>query len=100
LTAAIYTCRAKLKTLVVAGAMWGGQLMLTTDVENFPGFKDGILGPDLMDNMRKQAERFGAEMVFEDATAIDFSSKPFKVTAGNKVYEGRSVIIATGVSAR
>jgi len=100
LTAAIYTSRAKLRTLVVAGAIWGGQLMLTTEVENFPGFKDGILGPDLMDNMRKQAERFGAEMVFEDATAVDFSSKPFKVTVGNKVYEGRSVIIATGASAR
>jgi thioredoxin reductase (NADPH) len=80
--------------------MWGGQLMLTTEVENFPGFKEGILGPDLMDNMWKQAERFGAEMVFDDATAVDFSSKPFKVMVGNKVYEGKSVIIATGASAR
>jgi thioredoxin reductase (NADPH) len=100
LTAALYTSRARLKTLVVAGAMWGGQLMLTTEVENFPGFKKGILGPDLMDSMRKQAERFGAEMVFDDATAVDFSSKPFKVTVGSKVYEGKSVIIATGASAR
>jgi len=100
LTAAIYTARAKLKTLVVAGVMWGGQLMLTTEVENFPGFKDGILGPDLMDNMRLQAERFGAEMLFEDASSVDFSTKPFKVEAGGKTYEGRSVIIATGASPR
>ena len=100
LTAAIYNSRAKLKTLVVAGTMWGGQLMLTTEVENFPGFKEGILGPDLMDNMWKQAERFGAEMIFDDATAVDFSSKPFKVTVGRKVYEGKSVIIATGASAK
>jgi thioredoxin reductase (NADPH) len=99
-TAAIYASRAELKTLVVAGAMWGGQLMLTTEVENFPGFKEGILGPDLMDNMWKQAERFGAEMIFEDATAVDFSSKPFKVMVGSKVYEGKSVIVATGASAR
>lgn len=100
LTAATYTSRANLKILVVAGAMWGGQLMLTTEVENFPGFKEGILGPDLMDNMWKQAERFGAELVFDDATAVDFSSKPFKVTVGSKVYEGKSVIVATGASAR
>jgi len=99
LTAAIYASRAKLKTLVVAGAKWGGQLMLTTEVENFPGLKEAILGPDLMDNMWKQAKRFGAEMIFEDAAAVDFSSKPFKVTAGGKVYEGKSVIIATGASA-
>jgi len=100
LTAAIYTSRAKLKTLVVAGALWGGQLMLTTEVENFPGFKEGILGPDLMDNLWKQAERFGAEMIFDDATAVGFSSKPFKVTVGSKVYEGKSVVIAVGASAR
>jgi len=100
LTAGIYASRANLKTLVVAGAMWGGQLMLTTEVENFPGFKEGILGPDLMDNMWRQAERFGAEMIFEDATAVDFSSKPFKVTVGSKVYEGKTVIIATGASSK
>lgn len=74
--------------------------MLTAEVENFPGFKEGILGPDLMHNMWKQAERFGAEMIFEDATAVGFSSKPFKVTVGDRVYEGRSVIIATGSSPR
>jgi len=100
LTAALYASRAKLKTLVVAGALWGGQLMLTMEVENFPGFKEKILGPDLMDNMRKQAERFGAEIIFNEATAVDFLSKPFKVTVGSKVYEGRSVIIATGASAK
>jgi len=100
LTAAIYTSRADLKTLVVAGAMWGGQLMLTTEVENFPGFKEGILGPNLMDTMRKQAERFGAKMIFEEATAVDFSSKPFRVIVGSKVYQGKSAIIATGASAR
>ncbi len=100
MTAAIYTSRASLKTLVVAGAMWGGQLMLTTEVENFPGFKEGILGPELMDNMFKQAERFGAEMLYDDATAVDFSSKPFNITVGSKVYRGKSVIIATGASAK
>jgi thioredoxin reductase (NADPH) len=98
LTAAIYTSRAGLKTLVAAGAAWGGQLMLTAEVENFPGFKDGILGPELMDNMYKQAERFSAEIIFEDAAEVDFSAKPFKVKVGDTVYEGQSVIIATGAS--
>ena len=98
LTAAVYTSRAKLETLVVAGVMWGGQLMLTSKVENFPGFPEGILGPDLMARIRKQAERFNAKFMFEDATAVDFSSKPFKVTVGDKVFETRSVIIATGAS--
>jgi len=100
LTAAIYTSRAKLKTLVVAGTLWGGQLMLTTEVENFPGFAGGIQGPDLIDNMRRQAERFGAEFLFEDATTVDFSSKPLEVSVGNKTFEGRTVIIATGVAAK
>ncbi len=99
LTAAIYTSRAGLSTLVVAGTMWGGQLMLTKEVENFPGFENGILGPNLMETMRKQAERFGAELIFENATSVDFKSKPFKVTAG-KVYEAKTVIIATGASAK
>jgi len=98
LTAAIYTSRARLKTLVVSGVTWGGQLMLTAEVENFPGFKDGILGPELMDNLYKQAERFGAEFQFEDAAEVDFSTRPFKVKAGNNVYEGQSVIVATGAS--
>ncbi len=98
LTAAVYAGRAGLKTLIVAGALWGGQLMLTSEVENFPGFKDGVLGPELMDNMTKQAERFGAETVFEDATEVDFSGKLFKVKAGDVVHEGKTVIIATGAS--
>jgi thioredoxin reductase (NADPH) len=100
LTVAIYTSRAGLRTLVVAGTLWGGQLMLTKEVENFPGFENGILGPDLMAAMRRQAERFGAELIFENATAVDFKSKPFKVTAGNKTYKSKSVIIATGSSAK
>ncbi|MFX1519790.1 MAG: thioredoxin-disulfide reductase [Promethearchaeota archaeon] len=101
LTAAIYCGRANLKTAVIAGALWGGQLMLTSEVENFPGFKDGILGPDLMDNMWSQTERFGAEMVFDDATAVDFSSRPFKVTVETgEIYEGKAVIITTGASTK
>jgi thioredoxin reductase (NADPH) len=100
LTASIYTSRAGLKTLVVAGAMWGGQLMLTREVENFPGFENGILGPNLMDNIRKQAERCGAEIIYEHATKVNLKTKPFKVTAGNTVYEAKTVIIATGASAR
>jgi thioredoxin reductase (NADPH) len=100
LTAAIYTTRADLKTLVISGVKWGGQLMLTTEVENFPGFPDGIQGPDLMANMRKQAERFGAEFVDDDFTAADFSQKPFKVSVGDKTYEAKSVIIATGADTK
>jgi len=100
LTAAIYASRAKLKSLVVAGAMWGGQLMLAEKVENFPGFNGGIFGPDLMNGMRKQAEHFGAEMVFDDATSVDFSTRPFEVTVGSRVYKGKSIIIATGASAK
>jgi thioredoxin reductase (NADPH) len=101
LTAAIYTSRANLKTAVIAGALWGGQLMLTSEVENFPGFKDGILGPDLMDEMWGQAERFGVEMVFDDATAVDFSSRLFKVTVETgEIYEGKTVILATGASTK
>lgn len=100
LTAATYTTRASLKTLVIAGARWGGQLMLTTLVENFPGFPDGIQGPDLMMNMRKQAEKHGAEFVDTDFIKGDFTKPPFKVTAGDKTYEGKSVILATGADAK
>ena len=100
LTAAIYTSRAGLKTLVAAGMLWGGNLMLTTEVENFPGLENGILGPELMEQMRKQAERFGAELVLENATSLDLKSKPFKVTVGNTVHEAKAVIIATGASAK
>lgn len=100
LTAAIYNTRADLKTLVVAGGKWGGQLMLTTLVENFPGFPEGIQGPDLMQNMRKQAEHFGAEFIDEDFVSADFSKRPFKITVSDKVYEGKSVIIATGADTK
>lgn len=100
LTAAIYTGRAKLETLVVAGVTFGGQLMLTGEVENFPGFPEAILGSELMDKMRKQAERFGTKFLFQDATAVDFSSKPFKVKVGNQVFDAKSVIIATGASTK
>ncbi|MEW6045610.1 MAG: thioredoxin-disulfide reductase [Bacillota bacterium] len=100
LTAAIYAARANLQPLVVAGREAGGQLMLTTEVENFPGFPDGVQGPELMDAMRRQAERFGARFVDDDATAVDFSSRPFKVTVGDETHQARAVIIATGASAR
>jgi thioredoxin reductase (NADPH) len=100
LTAAIYTTRADLKTLVISGVKWGGQLMLTTDVENFPGFPEGIQGPDLMANMRKQAERFGAQFVDDDFTSADFSSQPFTISVGDKTYESKSVIIATGADTK
>ena len=100
LTAAIYTTRADLKTLVIAGGKWGGQLMLTTLVENFPGFPEGIQGPDLMAKMRKQAEHFGTEFVDEDFVSADFSKRPFQVTASDKSYEGKSVIIATGADTK
>src|SRR3982751_6780225 len=91
LTAAIYTTRASLKTLVIAGVKWGGQLMLTTEVDNFPGFPEGIQGPDLMQNMRKQAERFGAEFVDEDFKQAEFAKQPFVISVGEKTYEGKSV---------
>ena len=96
LTAAIYTTRANLKTLVIAGEVWGGQPMMTTEVENFPGFPEGIQGPDLMANIRKQAERFGAEIVNENYTNGDLLKSPFKLSAGGKTYESKAVIIATG----
>lgn len=92
LTAAIYASRDNLKTLVFAGGKWGGQLMLTTEVDNYPGFPEGILGPDLMLAMKKQAERFGAEVKLEDVTNIDFKSKAFKVNG----IETKTVIVATG----
>ncbi len=103
LTAAIYTTRANLKTLLIAGGKWGGQLMLTTLVENYPGFPEGIQGPDLMQGMRKQAERFGTEFVNEDFTEADFSSSKdgsFKVKAAGKDYVGKSIIIATGADTK
>ncbi len=92
LTAATYTSRDSLKTLVFGGGKWGGQLMLTSTVDNFPGFPEGIMGPDLMVNMKKQAERFGAEIKLEDVTSVDFQSKALKVNG----IDTKSVIIATG----
>src|SRR5689334_2807083 len=100
LTAAIYAGRANLTPLVIDGYEPGGQLTLTTMVENFPGFPDGILGPDLIENMRKQAQRFGAEFKAGAVTGVDLSARPFKVTAGNEVFETRSLIVASGASAR
>jgi thioredoxin reductase (NADPH) len=99
-TAAVYAARANLAPLVIAGMQAGGQLMLTTLVENYPGFVDGIDGPVLMETMRKQAERFGTEIVNEDATAVDFTRRPFVVRAGEQRWEGHTVIIATGASAK
>lgn len=96
LTAGIYTTRGALSTLILAGTKWGGQLMLTTEVENYPGFPEGIMGPDLMEKFRSQAERFGAEIKLEDVDSVDFSQRPFKVNVGNVGYEGKSIIIATG----
>lgn len=99
-TAAIYAARADLKPLVFEGASYGGQLMTTTDVENWPGYEKGILGPELMEGIRKQALRFGADLVGENVTAVDFSSRPFKVTAGSRTEEAEAVIISTGASHR
>ena len=99
-TAAIYAARANLAPLMFTGVQAGGQLMLTTHVENFPGFVDGILGPDLMETMRKQGERFGTDMIAEDVTSVDFGKRPFVIRAESGVYEAESVIIATGASAR
>jgi thioredoxin reductase (NADPH) len=100
LTAAIYTTRANLKTLVIAGEQWGGQPMLTTEVDNFPGFPEGIQGSELMANIRKQAERFNAEIINENYTDGELLKSPFKLTAGGKTYEAKAVIIATGARAR
>lgn len=100
LTAAIYLARAELQPLVIAGAQWGGQLMWTTEVENFPGFSKGIMGQELMKQMRGQAERFGAEIVEADVTQVDFTIQPFKVMVADKTYSAHSIIIATGASAK
>ncbi len=100
LTAAIYTARANLKPVVLDGHEPGGQLSLTTHVENYPGFPDGIMGPELIENMRKQAQRFGAEFKAGAVTEVDLTNRPFKVTAGKETYESRSVIVAAGASAR
>ncbi|HJT37842.1 MAG TPA: thioredoxin-disulfide reductase [Actinomycetota bacterium] len=100
LTAALYAGRANLEPLVVEGVAPYGQLMLTTDVENYPGFPDGVLGPELMESFRKQAEKFGSRFLTADATRVDFSRKPFVVEVGDARYEGDSVIVSTGARAR
>ena len=100
LTAALYTARANLKPLVFEGEQPGGQLTITTDVENYPGFPKGIMGPELMDHFREQAKRFGAECHFEHVTKVDFNSNPYRIWVGDKTYSADSIIIATGASAK
>ena len=100
LTAAIYAARASLNPLVIDGHEPGGQLSLTTHVENFPGFPDGIMGPELIENMRKQAAKFGTEFKAGTITEVDLSQRPFKITAGKDVYETKTLIVAAGASAR
>jgi thioredoxin reductase (NADPH) len=99
-TAAIYAARANLAPLLLGGVQAGGQLMLTTHVENYPGFVDAVLGPELMETMRKQAERFGTDMRAEDVTAVDFTRRPFVVKTGDAAHEAHAVIVATGASSR
>ena len=100
LTAAIYAARADLSPLMIEGFTRGGQLMITTDVENYPGFPDGIMGPDLMEQFRKQAERFGTRLVTSDVTRVDFSQRPFRVWVDEDEYQAESIIISTGAAAR
>jgi thioredoxin reductase (NADPH) len=99
-TAAIYAARANLAPLMITGLQAGGQLMLTTSVENYPGFVDGVMGPELMETMRKQAERFGTAMITDDVTSVDFTQRPFVVRAGEETFLGHTVVIATGASAK
>ena len=100
LTAAIYCARANMNPIIFEGSQPGGQLTITTDVENYPGFPDGVMGPELMDLFRNQACRFGAQCHFKEVTKVDFSDKPFKVWVGDDLFESESVIISTGASAR
>src|SRR5215211_683680 len=99
-TAALYAARANLEPLVIEGFQWGGQLMITSDVENYPGYADGVLGPEMMQEFRTQAGRFGAEFLTDDVTRVDFSSRPFRVWVGDDEYAAESVIVATGATAR
>jgi thioredoxin reductase (NADPH) len=99
-TAALYSARANLRPLVIEGFAWGGQLMITSDVENYPGYPGGVLGPEMMRDFRNQAERFGAEFLTDDVTKVDFSERPFRVWVGEDEYRAETVIIATGANAR
>ena len=99
-TAALYTARANLAPLVIEGFTWGGQLMITSDVENYPGYADGVMGPTMMADFRRQAERFGAEFLTDDVTRVDFSERPFRVYVGDEEHRSDAVIVATGASAR
>jgi thioredoxin reductase (NADPH) len=99
-TAALYAARANLNPLVIEGFAWGGQLMITSDVENYPGYPEGILGPEMMQDFRKQAGRFGAEFITDDVTKVDFSERPFGVWVGDTEYRAESVIVSTGANAR
>ena len=100
LTAAIYASRANLEPLMIEGMAAGGQLMLTTDVENYPGFPDGIMGPELMELFKKQATRFGTKIITSDVSKVDLSERPFKIWVGNDEYQSESIIVSTGASAR
>jgi thioredoxin reductase (NADPH) len=99
-TAALYAARANLQPLVIEGFAWGGQLMITSDVENYPGYPDGIMGPAMMQDFRRQAERFGAEFLTDDVTRVEFGEHPLRVWVGDNEYASESVIVATGASAR
>jgi thioredoxin reductase (NADPH) len=99
-TAALYSARANLNPLVIEGFAWGGQLMITSDVENYPGYPDGILGPEMMQDLRRQAERFGTDFITDDVTKVDFSERPFRVWVGEDEYRAESVIVSTGANAR
>ncbi len=99
-TAAIYTARAGLAPVMLAGFAYGGQLMITTDVENYPGYPDGVSGPEMMEEFKKQAERFGTEILFEDATRVDLGVRPFVVETDGQTFTADSVLVATGASAR
>jgi thioredoxin reductase (NADPH) len=99
-TAALYAARANLEPLVIEGFQWGGQLMITSDVENYPGYPDGTMGPEMMNDLRRQAERFGTHFLSDDVTRVDLSERPFKVYVGDEEFRAKSVIVATGASAR
>jgi thioredoxin reductase (NADPH) len=99
-TAALYSARANLHPLVIEGFNWGGQLMITSDVENYPGYADGVLGPAMMQDFRRQAERFGAEFLTDDVTRVDFSERPYRVYVGDDEYRAEAIIAATGATAR